>query len=65
MNTQLRAERRKADLSQQQLGDKVGLSRQAINIIERGRSFPSLTHAMRLARVFNTSVEDLFGKDFP
>lgn len=61
MDNQLQTARRSAGLSQQQLADKLGVSRQTINMIENGRSQPSLKHAMRLARIFGTSVEQLFG----
>lgn len=52
--------REQAGLSQEDLGKRVGLSRQAINTIERGKGEPRLQHAMRIARVLNSSVEDLF-----
>ncbi|MEE2570512.1 helix-turn-helix transcriptional regulator [Pseudarthrobacter sp. J64] len=54
---QLRAEH---GLSQAALAERVGVSRQTIISIERGRFDPSLPLAFRLARTFNTSIEDLF-----
>lgn len=63
MDSQLRAHRRKAGLSQQQLGDKAGMSRQAINQIENQHWKPSLRHAMKLARILGTSLEELFGEE--
>ena len=53
----LRAERR---WSQEELGMRVGVSRQAINAIETGRFDPSLPLAMKLGRIFDMSVESIF-----
>jgi len=53
----LRAER---NWSQQELANRVGVSRQAINAVETGRFDPSLPLAMKLARTFRTSVETIF-----
>jgi putative transcriptional regulator len=53
----LRAER---NWSQQELANRVGVSRQAINAVETGRFDPSLPLAMKLARTFQTSVETIF-----
>ena len=61
----LRVCRTEAALSQQQLGEQVGLSRQTIIAIENGQSQPSLKHAVRLARIFGKTVESLFGKEKP
>ena len=47
-------------LSQQQLGQELGVSRQTINAIEQGRYAPSLPLAIRLARYFGRSVEEVF-----
>ena len=58
------AERRKAlEWSQQRLADELGVSRQTIISIERGRFDPSLPLAFRLAAIFETSLEDLFFPD--
>jgi putative transcriptional regulator len=46
--------------TQQQLADLVGVSRQSINSIERERYEPSLTLALRFARVFGRPTEDIF-----
>ena len=48
------------EMTQQQLAEKVGLTRQTIIAIERGRYAPSLEAAFRIARVFNARVEDVF-----
>jgi putative transcriptional regulator len=56
----MRAER---NWSQQELGMRVGVSRQAINAVETGKFDPSLPLALKLARVFDTTVEALFQLD--
>jgi len=56
----LRAER---DWSQADLGERIGLSRQAINAIERDKYDPSLPVAMRIANLFETTVEEIFFLD--
>ena len=60
METKLRALREDAGLSQKALGEKVGVSRQAINALETGKHSPSLDLAFRLAGVFGLPVEDVF-----
>jgi putative transcriptional regulator len=51
------------EMTQQQLADKVGVTRQTIIAIEAGKYAPSLPLAFRIARAFNTSVEDVFCYD--
>ena len=53
----LRAER---DWTQADLADVVGVSRKTINTIERGVYAPSAVLALRLARVFDVAMEDVF-----
>ena len=48
------------ELSQGQLGDALGVSRQTINSIENGRYLPSLPLALEIARFFHTTVEHIF-----
>jgi putative transcriptional regulator len=48
------------EMTQQQLADKAGVTRQTIIAIEAGRYAPSLTLAFRIARVFGVGVEDVF-----
>lgn len=47
-------------LNQQSLGALVGASRQTISLIERGDYNPSITLALRIAQVFETTVEQVF-----
>ena len=60
MQNEVKALRAEAGLSQQELGDAVGVSRQTINSIEKERYTPSLPLAMRLARHFSKQVEEVF-----
>ncbi len=53
----LRAERR---LSQDDLAKLLNVSRQTINAIEREKYDPSLPLALKIAKVFNKKVEDIF-----
>lgn len=46
--------------SQAHLADLLDVSRQAVNALEKGRYDPSLPLAFRLARVFDTTIENLF-----
>ena len=48
------------DMTQQELADRVGVTRQTILAIERGKYNPSVGLALRLARTFGVSVEVLF-----
>lgn len=48
------------EMTQQQLADEVGASRQTIVAIEKGNYSPSLELAFKIARVFNTSINDVF-----
>lgn len=47
-------------MSQQELADLVGVSRQTIVQLERNRYNPSMLHAYSIARVFGVTIEDLF-----
>lgn len=60
IRSDLRRRRRAADLTQQSLADKVGVTRQTILSIEKGNYSPTVGLALRLAAVLNLRVEDLF-----
>lgn len=47
-------------LTQKEVGEKVGVSRQAINAIETGKFDPSIWLAYDLAKLFDLSIEELF-----
>jgi putative transcriptional regulator len=48
------------EMTQGDLGDRVGVTRQTIAAIEQGKYSPSLEVAYRIARVFNRPLEDVF-----
>jgi len=50
-------------MTQQQLADKVGVTRQTIIAIESGRYAPSLPLAFRIAQAFDVSIEQVFQYD--
>lgn len=52
--------RKEKGLNQTELGEKVGVSRQTISLIERGDYNPSVLVSLSLARVFEVNVEDIF-----
>ncbi|MEV7647104.1 helix-turn-helix transcriptional regulator [Arthrobacter sp. NPDC089319] len=60
MQNTLPQHRQKLGWSQQRLADELGVSRQTIISIEKGRYDPSLPVAFRIAAVFQCSIEDLF-----
>ena len=57
MKNRLRELRGERGFSQAELGGRVGVSRQAINLIENGKHDPSLSLAFAIARVFRLPVE--------
>ena len=60
MKNRIRVERAELRITQQHLADVVGVSRQAINAIETGKFVPSTVLALKIAQVFNKSVEQVF-----
>lgn len=54
--------RKSAGMTQKQLGESVGLSMQAINDIEKGRRETTITKAILMARLFDTTVEYIMGE---
>ena len=60
MKNRLRVLRAENGWSQAELGDRVGVSRQAINAIETEKHDPSLDLAFRLASIFGETVETVF-----
>ncbi len=64
IRNQLRRHRLLADgMTQQDLADRVGVTRQTILSIEKGKYSPTIGLALRLAREFSVPVEDLFELD--
>ena len=60
MNNNLKKLRDELNLSQDAFGSKVDVSRQTINSIENGKFDPSLPLAMKIAKFFNSKIEDIF-----
>lgn len=60
MQNKLKYLREELGLTQKELGERVGVSRQAINAIETGKFDPSIWLAYDLAQFFDVSMEELF-----
>ena len=56
----LKEYRSKLGINQTELGKLAGVSRQTISLIERGDYSPSVTLALKLAKICRTTVEDIF-----
>ena len=66
VNNNIRSLRFHSDeMTQQQLADAVGVSRQTIVAIEKGNYSPSLELAFRLAYIFETPIQEVFTYDPP
>ena len=60
VNNRVKELRDAASLTQKELGEKVGVSRQAVNAIETGKFDPSIWLAYDLAKYFDIRIEELF-----
>jgi putative transcriptional regulator len=60
MKNSVKVARAKKDITQQDLADAIGVSRQTINSIEKNRYVPSTVLALKMARYFSSTVEELF-----
>lgn len=60
LKTKLKEYRARYDMKQGELADRVGVRRETIIRLEKGLYNPSLKLAMDIAKVFNTTVEELF-----
>lgn len=60
LENDLKVFRASHQMNQATLGKKVGVSRQTISSIERGEYNPSIVLALKIAKVFNTTVEEIF-----
>ncbi len=63
MKNRLKVLRAERDWSQAHLADQLGVSRQTINAIERGKYDPSLPLAFKLAQLFDEPIEAIFQPD--
>lgn len=60
MKNRIKVERAERDITQQQLAEAVGVSRQTIVAIEKNRFLPSTPLALKISRFFGKSVESIF-----
>lgn len=60
MKNTIKIERAIKNLTQAALADEIGVSRQTINSVEKNRFVPSIVLAMKIARLFGKSVNDIF-----
>jgi len=60
MRNTLRVLRAACRLSQADLAERLGVSRQTVNALETGKYDPSLPLAFKIARLFHTSIEEVF-----
>ncbi len=60
MKNRLKVLRAERSITQAQLADETGVSRQTINAIEKGKFDPSLPLAFRFAKLFNLPIEEIF-----
>lgn len=65
MKNRLKVLRAERNWSQQDLADRLGVSRQSVNAVETGKYDPSLPLAFRIADVFGMSIEVIFQPDEP
>jgi putative transcriptional regulator len=63
VKNRLKVLRAMRDWSQQDLADRLGVSRQSVNAIETGRYDPSLPLAFRIADLFEMPIEEIFARD--
>ncbi len=56
----LKVWRAKGNITQEQLAKEVGLSRQTINSIERGKFIPTVLSALKIAMFFEINIEEIF-----
>ena len=60
MKNTIRVERAIHNMSQQELAEKIGVSRQTINAMESGKYAPSTILALKIAKLFTKKVEEIF-----
>ncbi|HMT41413.1 MAG TPA: helix-turn-helix transcriptional regulator [Sphingorhabdus sp.] len=64
MKNRLRVLRAERQWSQAELGERLDVSRQAVNAIETGKYDPSLPLAFKIARLFEMRIEEIFDDGF-
>lgn len=63
MKNNIKVERAKKNITQAELANLVSVSRQTINAMELGKYSPSTILALKLAKIFETNVENIFTLD--
>lgn len=60
MKNKIKVYRAMNDLTQEQLADKIGVTRQTVIAIESNKYLPSLSLAFKIAKLFKVKIEDIF-----
>lgn len=60
MKNKIKVQRAMHDMTQADLAEKIGVSRQTINAMEKNKYVPSTVLSIKIARLFKVAVEDLF-----
>lgn len=60
MKNNIKVQRAIANLTQAELAEKIGVSRQTINAMELGKYVPSTVLALKIAKVFGKTVNEIF-----
>lgn len=60
IRTRIKEYRARYDMSQEELANMVGVRRETIGYLEKGKYNPSLVLAWRIARLFSVTIEDIF-----
>jgi putative transcriptional regulator len=63
MKNRIKVLRAEKNWSQAELAERINIARQSLNAIENGKADPSLPLGMRIAKVFDVRVEDVFSQD--
>ncbi len=63
MKNKIKVQRAIHDLTQADLAEKIGVSRQTINAMEKNKYVPSTVLALKIARLFKTPLEEIFFLD--
>jgi putative transcriptional regulator len=63
MQNTIRVERAKQNMTQGQLAEAIGVSRQTIHAIETGKFAPSVITALKISKYFKTTVQEIFQLD--
>ena len=63
MTNNIKVQRAMHDMTQADLADKIGVSRQTINAMEKNKYVPSTVLSLKIAQLFKVSVEEIFFLD--